>query len=83
VLELGKFHCDYSVVDGQGERTVLSFFSSLLPIVSCCVSLFQPQPSSGKPKDKLNDSLKACNEILKELFSKKHSVSVLFCVQYG
>ncbi|KAL1131413.1 hypothetical protein AAG570_011030 [Ranatra chinensis] len=26
----------------------------------------------GKPKEKLSESLKACNEILKELFSKKH-----------
>ncbi|KAG8231635.1 hypothetical protein J437_LFUL011476 [Ladona fulva] len=32
----------------------------------------QPQ-HSGKPKEKLSESLKACNEILKELFSKKHS----------
>ncbi|XP_049783161.1 homeotic protein female sterile-like isoform X2 [Schistocerca cancellata] len=29
--------------------------------------------SQVKLKDKLNESLKACNEILKELFSKKHS----------
>ena len=71
------------MVDSQGEHTVFSFVISLLPIVNYCVSLFQPQPSSGKPKDKLNDSLKACNEILKELFSKKHSVSMHFCVQYG
>ena len=33
------------------------------------------QPIVAKPKEKLKDSLKACNEILKELFSKKHSVS--------
>lgn len=31
--------------------------------------------SNVKPKEKLKESLKACNEILKELFSKKHSVS--------
>lgn len=31
------------------------------------------QPIINKPKEKLKDSLKACNEILKELFSKKHS----------
>ena len=31
-----------------------------------------PQHSS-KPRDKLRESTKACNEILKELFSKKHS----------
>lgn len=33
---------------------------------------FQPQHSS-KPKGKLSDSLRACNEILKEIFSKKHA----------
>lgn len=32
------------------------------------------QPILNKPKEKLKDSLKACNEILKELFGKKHSV---------
>ncbi|CAH1119082.1 unnamed protein product [Phaedon cochleariae] len=32
-----------------------------------------PQPASHKPKEKLSDPLKACNEILMELFSKKHS----------
>ncbi|CAG0883026.1 unnamed protein product [Darwinula stevensoni] len=32
----------------------------------------QPQLSS-KPRDKLSEPLKACNEILKDLFSKKHS----------
>lgn len=34
-----------------------------------------PQPASHKPKEKLSEPLKACNEILMELFSKKHSVS--------
>ncbi|XP_028148719.1 bromodomain-containing protein 3 isoform X4 [Diabrotica virgifera virgifera] len=32
-----------------------------------------PQPPPLKPKEKLPESLKACNEILLELFSKKHS----------
>lgn len=50
----------------------LPFHQAALPLMSSSLSS-QPQPSSGKPKDKLNDSLKACNEILKELFSKKHS----------
>ncbi|KAJ8917153.1 hypothetical protein NQ315_012645 [Exocentrus adspersus] len=31
------------------------------------------QPASHKPKEKLSEALKACNEILAELFSKKHS----------
>ncbi|KAL9880263.1 homeotic protein female sterile-like isoform 4-T15 [Glossina fuscipes fuscipes] len=30
-------------------------------------------PGSAKSKEKLSDALKSCNEILKELFSKKHS----------
>lgn len=33
-------------------------------------------PQLAKSKEKLSDALKSCNEILKELFSKKHSVSV-------
>lgn len=37
-----------------------------------------PQHASLKPKEKLSESLKACNEILKELFNKKHSVSFVF-----
>ncbi|XP_074029140.1 bromodomain-containing protein 3 isoform X4 [Leptinotarsa decemlineata] len=32
-----------------------------------------PQPASQKLKEKLSESLKACNEILMELFSKKHA----------
>lgn len=31
------------------------------------------QPGGSKNKEKLSDALKSCNEILKELFSKKHS----------
>ncbi|XP_023724290.1 homeotic protein female sterile isoform X7 [Cryptotermes secundus] len=50
----------------------LPFHQATLPLMSSGLSS-QPPPSGGKPKDKLNDSLKACNEILKELFSKKHS----------
>ncbi|XP_076281135.1 homeotic protein female sterile isoform X3 [Lasioglossum baleicum] len=33
----------------------------------------QPQHTTGKSKEKLSEALKFCNEILKELFSKKHS----------
>lgn len=32
-----------------------------------------PQFSSNKSRVKLSDALKYCNEILRELFSKKHS----------
>lgn len=34
-------------------------------------------PQMAKGKEKLSDALKSCNEILKELFSKKHSVSFM------
>lgn len=37
-------------------------------------------PQLAKGKEKLSDALKSCNEILKELFSKKHSVSV--CINF-
>ncbi|XP_069676900.1 homeotic protein female sterile isoform X3 [Periplaneta americana] len=50
----------------------IPFHQTAHPLLSTGLSN-QAQPSGGKPKDKLNDSLKACNEILKELFSKKHS----------
>lgn len=33
----------------------------------------KPQHTTGKSKEKLSEALKSCNEILKELFSKKHS----------
>ncbi|KAG7209231.1 hypothetical protein KM043_015355 [Ampulex compressa] len=33
----------------------------------------KPQHTGGKSKEKLSEALKSCNEILKELFSKKHS----------
>lgn len=42
-------------------------------------SAYPMSPGSGQPggssknKEKLSDALKSCNEILKELFSKKHS----------
>lgn len=32
-------------------------------------------PAHNKSKEKLSEAMKSCNEILKELFSKKHSVS--------
>lgn len=38
------------------------------------IIILQPQHTTGKSKEKLSEALKSCNEILKELFSKKHSV---------
>jgi hypothetical protein len=37
-----------------------------------------PQVSAHKNKEKLSEALKSCNEILKELFSKKHSVRAIW-----
>ncbi|XP_071441362.1 bromodomain-containing protein 4-like isoform X3 [Hetaerina americana] len=49
-----------------------AFGQAQLPLLIAGGVASQPQ-HSGKPKEKLSESLKACNEILKELFSKKHS----------
>jgi hypothetical protein len=81
-LKLGKFPCDHCGCQSGWTYSIELCQLSSAHCQLLCFTL-QPQPSSGKPKDKLNDSLKACNEILKELFSKKHSVSMHFCVQYG
>jgi bromodomain-containing protein 4 len=48
------------------------FHQEALPFLSSGLRS-QPLHSGVNPKNKLNDSLKACNEILKELFSSKHS----------
>lgn len=41
------------------------------------LSAVPPHPIH-KGKEKLSEALKSCNEILKELFNKKHSVSIMF-----
>ncbi|KAK6620706.1 hypothetical protein RUM43_011001 [Polyplax serrata] len=43
-------------------------FTSAVPI-----GLPPSGPTSGSSKEKLSESLKSCNEILKELFSRKHA----------
>ncbi|KRT80989.1 hypothetical protein AMK59_5833, partial [Oryctes borbonicus] len=45
--------------------------ANISPMVTNTTST--PQHASHKPKEKLSEALKSCNEILKELFSKKHS----------
>lgn len=49
--------------------------ANISPMVTNATST--PQHASHKPKEKLSEALKSCNEILKELFSKKHSVSMI------
>lgn len=40
-------------------------------------------PQAAKNKEKLSDALKSCNEILKELFSKKHSVKSIASTNFN
>lgn len=49
--------------------------ANISPMITNATST--PQHASHKPKEKLSEALKSCNEILKELFSKKHSVRTL------
>lgn len=49
--------------------------SNMAPIIGNAQAL--PQHASHKSRGKLTESMKACSEILKELFSKKHSVSII------
>ncbi|XP_055550307.1 homeotic protein female sterile-like isoform X2 [Wyeomyia smithii] len=55
----------------SGRQEIAPFQSSSYPI-----SPYQGSAAAQNPpknKEKLSDALKSCNEILKELFSKKHS----------
>jgi bromodomain-containing protein 4 len=54
------------------KRKCLPFHQAALPFLPSGVSS-QPPHRGVNLKNKLSDSLKACNEILKELFSQKHS----------
>lgn len=40
-----------------------------------------PQRVTHKPKEKLSEALKSCNEILKELFAIKHAVSTILSLK--
>ncbi|XP_058809499.1 homeotic protein female sterile isoform X3 [Phymastichus coffea] len=55
----------------QAEDGLVPFHQANMPLMGAMAQ--QPQHTSGKTKDKLTEALKSCNEILKELFSKKHS----------
>lgn len=49
--------------------------TNMQPIVTTPVNQTQSQHAAhNKNKEKLSEALKSCNEILKELFCKKHSV---------
>ncbi|XP_057326892.1 bromodomain-containing protein 4-like isoform X2 [Microplitis mediator] len=55
----------------QAEDGLVPFHQANMPLIG--VMAQQPQHVGGKSKEKLSDALKSCNEILKELFSKRHS----------
>ncbi|XP_031780374.1 bromodomain-containing protein 3 isoform X9 [Nasonia vitripennis] len=55
----------------QAEDGLVPFHQANMPLMGAMAQ--QPQHTSSKLKDKLSEALKSCNEILKELFSKKHS----------
>ncbi|XP_035733356.1 bromodomain-containing protein 2-like isoform X1 [Vespa mandarinia] len=55
----------------QGEDGLVPFHQANMPLIGAMAQ--QPQHTGGKSKEKLSEALKSCNEILKELFSKKHS----------
>ncbi|XP_012252969.2 homeotic protein female sterile-like isoform X2 [Athalia rosae] len=55
----------------QAEDGLVPFHQANMPLMGPMAQ--QPQHAGGKSKEKLSEALKSCNEILKELFSKKHS----------
>ncbi|XP_011306065.1 bromodomain-containing protein 4A isoform X2 [Fopius arisanus] len=55
----------------QAEDGLVPFHQANMPLMGAMAQ--QPQHVGGKSKEKLSEALKSCNEILKELFSKKHS----------
>ncbi|XP_017887088.1 homeotic protein female sterile-like isoform X3 [Ceratina calcarata] len=55
----------------QAEDGLVPFHQANMPLMGTMAQ--QPQHNAGKSKEKLSEALKSCNEILKELFSKKHS----------
>ncbi|XP_070493566.1 bromodomain-containing protein 2-like isoform X2 [Chironomus tepperi] len=58
-------------VSTRGRQDVLPHTSNAYPISPA--NVHNSQQSTPKNKEKLSEALKSCNEILKELFSKKHS----------
>ncbi|XP_066595505.1 homeotic protein female sterile-like isoform X2 [Prorops nasuta] len=55
----------------QAEDGLVPFHPANMPLIGAMAQ--QPQHTGSKSKEKLSEALKSCNEILKELFSKKHS----------
>lgn len=73
------FESPYPSIDSKSAKIATRRESSRQELTSFQSSAYPMSPLSGTPgsvpknKEKLSDALKSCNEILKELFSKKHS----------
>lgn len=79
------FHCELNFISNlQASRTGDESFKmgGLSPSGAGASHHSAMTPQLAKSKEKLSDALKSCNEILKELFSKKHSVSFIIRVKY-
>ncbi|XP_067211550.1 bromodomain-containing protein 2 isoform X9 [Linepithema humile] len=55
----------------QAEDGLMTYAQTNMPLMGAMAQ--QPQHAGVKGKEKLSDALKSCNDILKELFAKKHS----------
>ncbi|XP_046479206.1 bromodomain-containing protein 2 isoform X1 [Neodiprion pinetum] len=55
----------------QAEDGLVPFHQANMPLMGPMAQ--KPQHAGSKSNEKLSEALKSCNEILKELFSKKHS----------
>ncbi|EZA59817.1 Bromodomain testis-specific protein [Ooceraea biroi] len=55
----------------QAEDGLVPYHQANMPLMGAMAQ--QPQHAGVKGKEKLSDALKSCNDILKELFAKKHS----------
>merc|ERR1739838_337548 len=72
---VGSSHLPLSTMPTKNEAPTTVPGSTAKPTVPAPASTnsFTPPQHSTKPKGKVSESFKICNEILKELFSKKHS----------
>ncbi|XP_043475306.1 homeotic protein female sterile-like isoform X4 [Leptopilina heterotoma] len=56
----------------QADDGLVPYHQASMPMMAAMAQQQPPHPG-GKTKEKLSEALKSCNDILKELFSKKHS----------
>merc|ERR1712106_1231772 len=74
---VGSSHLPLSTMPTKNEAPPTTVPGSTakptVPAGPASTNSFTPPQHSTKPKGKVSESFKICNEILKELFSKKHS----------